>query len=144
MVLEGNLTRAIALAETGDRRTAASLLAAWVQAQPESELGWYWLGQCLDEPQQRRHCYEQILRLNPGHDAALRMLIKLEHELHPLPRLYPDDTPVAPPAAPAPHVRGITPAELPGRPLVARLLGPGLAAVLVITVLVFAWLAILN
>ncbi len=144
MALEGNLTRAIALAQTGDTRTAASLLAAWVRAQPASELGWYWLGQCLDDPQQRRHCFEQVLRINPQHEAALRTLIKLESELHPLPHLYPDDTPLPPPVAPAPDAPPLAAEQLPGRPLVARLLGPGLAVVLILAVLVFAWLALLN
>lgn len=141
MVLEGNLTRAIALAETGDKRTAARLLAAWVQAQPHSELGWYWLGQCLEDPHQRRQCYERALQLNPEHEPALRMLIRLENELHPTP-LPVYETVAAPP--PAPVRPGLAAEHLPPRPLVARLLGPGLAGLLVLVVMIFAWLAFVN
>ncbi|MBI3159050.1 MAG: tetratricopeptide repeat protein [Chloroflexi bacterium] len=144
MLLEGNLTRAIALAESGDRRTAARLLAAWVQAHPDSELAWYWLGQCLEDPRQRRQCYERVLALNPAHEAALRMLIRLENELRPTPpaNYIAENLGVVPP--PTVGVRDdLRLAELPPRPAIARLLKPALAAMLVLVVLVFAWLALL-
>jgi hypothetical protein len=144
MLMEGSLTRAIALAESGDHRTAAGLLAAWVQAHPESELAWYWLGQCLEDPLKRRQCYERVLALNPAHEAALRMLIRLENELRPTPPANYLEESLGDVPPPTVGVRDeLRAAQLPAQPLVARLLKPALAALVVLIVVVFAWLALL-
>ncbi|TAK14426.1 MAG: hypothetical protein EPO32_01785 [Anaerolineae bacterium] len=145
MFVEGSIMRAIALAEGGDRRTAAGLLAGWVKANPESELGWYWLGQCVEDIRQKRQCFERVLALNPQHDQALRQLVKLEADLRPTApvAVYQPDLSGMVVAQPALDVRDeLCLDELPKRPLLTRILGPALVGLLALAVLVFAWLAL--
>ena len=53
------LRAGIAAAKASDISTASKLLMQVVKADPNSELGWFWLGLCRTDPKQREYCFRQ-------------------------------------------------------------------------------------
>jgi pimeloyl-ACP methyl ester carboxylesterase len=68
------LSAGIEAARSGDLKRASSLLSQAVQADPASEQGWLWLGQCLSMPDQRMYCFRRVLALNPHNQVAQQLL----------------------------------------------------------------------
>src|SRR6266542_6829074 len=69
----------ITAARAGDIATASKLLMQVVQSDPNSELGWLWLGLCRTVPQQREYCFRRVLAINPQNSEAERQ-IRLLHQ----------------------------------------------------------------
>lgn len=76
-MLEDNLVLGIEAAKKGNLEKAKSYLVLAVKEKPKSEEGWLWLGRCLTDKEQRRYCYEKVLRLNPQHLDAQNELDRL-------------------------------------------------------------------
>jgi len=64
-------------AQTGDFEKAGSYFAKVVQANPNSELGWLYLGHCLKDQNKKRFCYERVLKINPSNLQAIEALAKV-------------------------------------------------------------------
>lgn len=64
----------IEAAKKGEFENAKSHLARAVKNNPNSEEGWLWLGNCLTDTEQRKFCYERVLKINPLNSKA-------QHEL---------------------------------------------------------------
>lgn len=60
--------------KTGHRDKARRLLERVVEANPESERGWYWLSEVVDFDEERRFCLEQALSINRRNALARREL----------------------------------------------------------------------
>lgn len=86
----------IRAAQEGDRERAKALLSKAVLAAPNSEDAWWWLGQSVDDPQQRAYCSQRVLAINPGHEGAKAQLA--------------DPTPTPP------FIGDVAPIEEPDRP----------------------------
>jgi tetratricopeptide (TPR) repeat protein len=78
-----DLAKAIAAAKAGDLQQARTILAGIVQANPQSEQGWLWLGHCMKDPQKRLYCYQKVLTLNPGNEVARRAILTLGTNVQP-------------------------------------------------------------
>lgn len=76
-MIEDDLTLGIEAANNGDLKKANIYFARIVKANPKSEEGWLWLGKCLTDKEQRKYCYEKVLRLNPQHIEAQNELDRL-------------------------------------------------------------------
>src|SRR5687768_7521990 len=74
MTTEQLLTAGIAAAKAKDIAEASKLLVQVVQTDPNSELGWLWLGLCRTAPQQREYCFRRVLFINPHNQEAKRQL----------------------------------------------------------------------
>jgi tetratricopeptide (TPR) repeat protein len=72
-----DLAKAIAVAKAGDLQQARTILAGIVQANPQSEQGWLWLGHCMKDPQKRLYCYQKVLTINPRNEVARRAILTL-------------------------------------------------------------------
>jgi tetratricopeptide (TPR) repeat protein len=77
MTENDNLSVGIAAAKSGDRERARGYLAQAVKENPNLEEGWLWLGRCLTDIEQRKYCYQKVLRLNPHNTAAQSELADL-------------------------------------------------------------------
>jgi hypothetical protein len=75
--LKAILKQGIEAAQTGNKIIARSYLRQVVEQDPDSELAWMWLTQCVDTNQERRECLEQVLRINPDNEKARNALEKL-------------------------------------------------------------------
>jgi pimeloyl-ACP methyl ester carboxylesterase len=78
MTTEELLSAGIAAARTGDISKASSLLIQVVQSDPNSELGWLWLGFCRTVPEQREYCLRRVLAINPQNTEAKRQIELLQ------------------------------------------------------------------
>lgn len=73
-----SLQQAITLIRSGDKQNGKRLLAEILKADPRNETAWLWMSSVLDNADQRRHCLEQVLALNPHNQLAQKGLAKLE------------------------------------------------------------------
>jgi len=74
MAYDKNLRDGIAAVKAGDLERAQSLLNQVVRANPNSEEGWLWLGQCVGTPARRAFCLQKVLAINPNNAEARRLL----------------------------------------------------------------------
>lgn len=95
MTTEELLRTGIAAAKAGDIPKASKLLIQVVQTDPNSELGWLWLGLCRTASEQREYCFRRVLALNPQNAEARRQLEVLQ-------KLTAGSRPEKPPAPPGP------------------------------------------
>lgn len=77
MTVDEMLQAGIAACKAGDNPKAKQLLTSVVQANPQSELGWLWLGESLTLPDQQAYCFRRVLALNPNHTLAQQKLVVL-------------------------------------------------------------------
>ena len=62
---EDLIQNGIRAAQEGDRASAKLYLSKAVLSAPNSEDAWWWLGQSVDDPQQRAYCFQRVLAINP-------------------------------------------------------------------------------
>ena len=64
-------------ANAGDYQKAQAYFIRVVQANPNSEKGWLYLGHCLSDPGKKIDCYKKVLRINPSNLEAQNALSAL-------------------------------------------------------------------
>ncbi|MCC7361329.1 MAG: hypothetical protein IT317_17720 [Anaerolineales bacterium] len=89
------LEQAAELLRTSHLGEARALLAAYLQAHPASDEGWYMLSHAVTDATHQRDCLERALHLNPGNRAARERLALLRGEAAPS---RPTPPPTSPPA----------------------------------------------
>ncbi|MEW6286383.1 MAG: alpha/beta hydrolase [Chloroflexota bacterium] len=89
MNTEDLLQAGIASARAGDVEKASQYLIEVVQTNPNSELGWLWLGLCRTEAKQKEYCFHRVLAINPQNREARRRLELLHTERNTLPETKP-------------------------------------------------------
>lgn len=90
---EDLIQKGIRAAQEGDRERAKLYLSKAVLSAPNSEDAWWWLGQSVDDPQQRAYCFQRVLAINPGHEGAKAQLA----DPTPTPPFTEDDAPIEEP-----------------------------------------------
>jgi len=109
----------------GDHDRAYALFVQALQTNPQHEVGWLWMSAVVREAAERRYCLEQVLAINPQHQAAQRGLTKFPGDLpsrSPLPPqpAAPVNAPAAPVNAPAAPVNApAAPVSAPAVPVSA-------------------------
>jgi ferric-dicitrate binding protein FerR (iron transport regulator) len=74
-------------AQQGDNRTAHELFRQAIAVDPYHEQIWLWLASVVETDEDRRVCFENVLKLNPGNPTARRQLNTLAREpLHVIPQ----------------------------------------------------------
>jgi hypothetical protein len=72
------LAEAIAAIRQGNRTEGRRLIISLLKENPDSELAWSWACEVADSPEERVHCLQQILNLNPDHTEARRYLTQIK------------------------------------------------------------------
>lgn len=75
---DNRLSQAILAVETGNKVKARELLASVLRQNPKSADAWRWMAVALDDPAQKRQCWQRVLSLLPGDEQAVRALTGLE------------------------------------------------------------------
>jgi tetratricopeptide (TPR) repeat protein len=75
------LQQGIAASKAGQRQEACQILQKVIELNPGSESAWLWLSGVVDDLQERRHCLEQVLRINPNNAHAPAGLAWIEQKL---------------------------------------------------------------
>jgi predicted Zn-dependent protease len=76
--MDERLSQAIELIKAGKKADGGRILAEMVKTNPNDELAWQWLASCVGSEEQKRHCLDQALRINPQNEQAKKMLDALE------------------------------------------------------------------
>ncbi|GAB4448557.1 MAG: hypothetical protein Kow0031_31080 [Anaerolineae bacterium] len=74
MTLSDKLSRGIEAAQTGRKAEARALLTEVVTADETQLDGWWWLSQVVDSLEDKAVCLENVLALQPEHEAAQQAL----------------------------------------------------------------------
>lgn len=80
-----SLQTAYQLLKAGQKQDALALLAPLVKANPNLAEAWYLLGFAVSEPEKRMYAFQQVLRVNPNHEAARKQVAKLVAEKYATP-----------------------------------------------------------
>ncbi len=62
----------------GKKREARRIFGDLVRDHPGNAAAWWYLAALLDDPEQKVHCLQQVLRLEPEHAEARAMLARLQ------------------------------------------------------------------
>jgi hypothetical protein len=62
----------------GKKRDARRIFGDLVRIEPDNAEAWWYLSGVVDSPEQKVHCLRQVLRLQPQHVEAVRLLNQLE------------------------------------------------------------------
>lgn len=96
--------------KSGDRARASAILAKLVQQYPQSERGWYLLGMCVPDREQRLFCFRRVLAINPNNpDAGRQIALLSKPEAASSPPAWAAPTP--PPVEPEPVSKTFTPTQ---------------------------------
>jgi len=90
------LEQVVVYYKDGDTEKAIQLLADLLIHNPRDENAWLWLSRCVTEPEQKKDCFEQILKINPYDQDAIEGL-KLINDMVPQkgrPKLFNDKQPI--------------------------------------------------
>jgi len=68
------LSKAVALAKSGDKNSAYQMLSQIVKEQPDDETAWAWLAYCAPTRETKRSALEVVLQINPQNQGAQRAL----------------------------------------------------------------------
>ncbi len=71
------LRTGIEAAQSGNKALARRLLAQVTEQAPDNELAWIWLASVAPSVDERRHCLERVLAINPDNERAQQALTKL-------------------------------------------------------------------
>jgi hypothetical protein len=77
MTADDLLQQGIAAYKAGLKSEARSLFKRVLDLDPGSEQAWLWLGGAVDNDQERRHCLELVLAINPANETARQGLARL-------------------------------------------------------------------
>ena len=101
------LEQAVTHIRTGEIDNARTLLIEVLKQNPGDENAWLWMTKCVNEPEQKRYCFEKVLKLNPQNQYAIRGLRHLTQPVSvPAPRTQPKESqqPVIQPQVSQPEV----------------------------------------
>jgi tetratricopeptide (TPR) repeat protein len=103
----GDMLRAgIAAARSGQRERARDLLMQVVEQDEGNLQAWLWLSGVVDSLDDQEVCLENVLALDPGHQAARKGLAWVRQQLKDRPPPPPESTPPpAPPTQGEPEIR---------------------------------------
>lgn len=68
------LEQVVVFYKDGDTEKAIQLLADLLTQNPRDENAWLWLSRCVTEPEQKKDCFDQILKINPYNQDAIEGL----------------------------------------------------------------------
>ncbi len=64
--------------KSGDRAGAHQLFTAALKQNPDDAVAWLWMTGVLNSDSERIQCLRQVLRIDPGNQAALRGLAQIQ------------------------------------------------------------------
>jgi hypothetical protein len=75
-----DLLHAIECVKSGKKSEGGRILASIIKVNPDDEAAWIWLSACVVPEAQKRHCLDQVLRINPQNEYAKNTLAALDFQ----------------------------------------------------------------
>jgi hypothetical protein len=94
--MQTSLEQAVAYIKAGDITKARALLIEYLKQNIRDENAWLWMTKCVSETEQKRYCFEKVLKINPQNQHAINGLRRLDHPVSPVPQPKPDLAPQKP------------------------------------------------
>ena len=73
------LEQAVSLIREGKVEEARPLLIAYLKQNPRDENAWLWMTRCVTEPEQKKYCFEKVLKINPQNQYAIKGLQHIDN-----------------------------------------------------------------
>jgi hypothetical protein len=77
------LEQAISHIRAGEINKARSLLIEVLKQNPADVNAWLWMTKCVTEPEQKRYCFEKVLKIDSQNQYAIRGLRHLTKPVSP-------------------------------------------------------------
>jgi hypothetical protein len=71
------LEQAAVLIRAGNIEEARPLLIEYLKQNPKDHNAWLWMSRCVAEAEQKRYCFEKVLKIDPQNQYAIRGLERL-------------------------------------------------------------------
>lgn len=90
-----DLQRAIAAVRSGDKATGKRLLVQVLKEEPRNQAAWLWMSAVVETDNERRHCLERVLAINPNNETARQGLeaLRQKQTRHPPTQVQPKSPP---------------------------------------------------
>ena len=72
------LKQAVAYIKSGDIEKGRQLLVEIIKQNPRDENAWLWMSKCVKTSEQRRDCFERVLKINPQNPHAIKGLSRIK------------------------------------------------------------------
>ena len=80
------LEQAVALIRAGNIAEARTILIEVLKQNPRNDYAWLCMTLCVTEVEQKRYCFQKVLKINPQNQHAIAGLVRLNNSLvHPVP-----------------------------------------------------------
>lgn len=73
--------QAVAYIKAGDIEKGKQLLAEALKQNPRDENAWLWMTKCVTDAEQKRYCFERVLKINPQNQHAIEGLGRLGNHI---------------------------------------------------------------
>lgn len=71
------LEQAVIHIKAGEIEKGKQILVEYLRQNPKDENGWLWMSKCVTSPNQKRDCFNQVLKINPNNKYAKEGLQRL-------------------------------------------------------------------
>ena len=78
------LEQAVALISAGNRAGARTILIEVLKQNPRDDYAWLCMTLCVTEVEQKRYCFQKVLKINPQNQHAIAGLARLNNPVVPL------------------------------------------------------------
>jgi hypothetical protein len=78
------LEQAVAYIRAGDIEKGRPILIEFLKQNPRDENAWLWMTKCVTDPEQKRYCFDRVLKINPQIQFAIRGLKRLNKPVSPI------------------------------------------------------------
>ena len=78
--------QAVEYIKAGDIKNGRQILIEVLKYNPRDENAWLCMSLCVTEVEQKRYCFQKVLKINPQNQHAIAGLVRLNNPLvHPVP-----------------------------------------------------------
>ena len=78
------LEQAVALIRAGNMAEARTILIEVLKQNPGNDYAWLCMTLCVTEVEQKRYCFQKVLKINPQNQHAIAGLARLNNPIVPL------------------------------------------------------------
>lgn len=84
--MQSNLQEAVNAIKSGNTEQAKRLLADILRQNPQDENAWLWMTRCLTSNDEKRYCFERVLKINPQNQHAIEGIRRLNNPISTTPQ----------------------------------------------------------
>src|SRR3970040_1372141 len=79
-MIDDLLNQAVAYIKAGNTEKGKQILVDVLKQNPRDENAWLWMSRCVTDTEQKRYCFDRVLKINPSSENAKRGLAQLQQK----------------------------------------------------------------